>query len=462
MNQARKNSTPGSWSTSKRNWSTGPEPSIPGVWGNRDEFVEFSPPPITPENRDVNLTLVKSAADPAAHPALDVLAQSASTACERTRLKVAEATAEHDHQADQWESNYRAPIIDELQKLIKEKVQLIGQAANCRLVAASEAAKKGLRFVTDDFSSVEACQHAIEQTVKSASVVRGARRTASMKAEVPGWLKMISSISVILLCIMTALGLMEIFGIAIQAALQSPVFVLVLALSLGITLPTMEAALRLGFLIGALGEDKSNPLPSQKSVAGTVFMTAIVIAAGFILGAVDSLGVQAMAQDVAAANARAQEAGPNSVLLPLIGFSFCGIATLMKIASGYFSALETYQDEQIMAIQRSDSDKLRLDCADILALLAEADLADARLVDMQPRIEELTVELGAMVFTADIPEELIEAIAFETESWTGESNRFWAMAWASIPDPTVRHTQFRSQGPSRKSLWSRILGWFRP
>jgi len=434
--------------------------SVSGLGTADPEYIEHSPVLLTSTNVNAILTEVERAAPAPVMPSLKVLATSAVMAHDRYEDKVDEAEQEVSSQRDRWNQFTAGPLEAEFVANESERQKLIGIEASSRAAAAEIAARKGMRFYIEDFASLDAFQDAIDSSCHTSQVVLGNTKTANLKAKVSSWLVGLVAISPLCLCVLTTLGLMKLlFGIDIGGAMQSPMTVLAMSLALGVTVPVLVWAYRLGWLFATVRESKSSALTSIRSGLGLVLGLVLLLLVTAFFAGIDALAVQALVADMAQASRRQGLTADVPSWMPWIGLSFTFAAVMAKAWLGYSDSVQDFQDNLIASSQQNQVDQMRLDLRDAVILVAKADFAAARLVELQPRQEELAGQLGELKFEAEFSDELVEETATERDTWIGESNRFWAVAWSAMTDPTMHQSRGVSNRP-RRSLWQTLFRRF--
>lgn len=415
--------------------------------------IRFSPALLNEGNVDYFLDQAVALVPSTSLSGLRLVAGSAVAAGVATVAKTAEVLAETGKQEVTWAKFNRYPIEDEFALLRAECDGLVGKEAALRKEALSAAATCGMEVNAQDVESLASFQATIERNVFTRPEVLGSKRSADVTSKAEWWVSSIVAVSPLLLCVLTALGLVKLLsGADIQSAMFSPMLPVAIALALGITIPTLLGAYRFGWLIASMNEGKRKLIPTARTLGGMVFGAAAVVIPTVFLAAIDALAVQSLAEDMMKAASRSGAAAPVSWWVPLIGSSFMGAASFAKVWSGYCDSIASYQHDLVLSAQRKQADKLRKATAAIAQLLAQADMAAARLDQVQKRMAEIVGLLAEVKFEPQLSPELLSDLASARNCWMGESARFWAMVWEMVPDPSIRTSRAIRNG-GRKFDW---------
>ena len=388
-----------------------------------------------------------------------LIAISAIEAGARFDEKIEEADREEAAQREEWEQFTAGPLKAEFQALELERQKLVGVAIAARESASAIVARNGMRFQVADLASLEAFQDAIENSYLDADEIRGETQSANLSARVPLWLEGVSAISPLCLCVITTFGLAKLlFGVELTTAFQSPFTILAAALALGITVPSLIWAYRLGWNLATPRENTETAIRSIRSTSALIWGLALLFVATAFLAGIDMMAITAVSSDAAMANSRVGLTADVPWWTPWLGCGFTLAGVAAKAWAGYCDSIQKYQDDLITAVQRSQVERVRADLSEAITHIATADMAEARLTEIKERQDELSDRLGELVFVAEFSEELIEETAVERNTWIGESRRFWALVWATHPLSTDLEASYSTWDQLGASVRSFLFG----
>ena len=452
-------------SANTSNFGDGVLKSVPGLGVSNSDDISFSPPNITTKNVCEILDQVEPAVQATSIGPIRLLAMSAVVAYQHYEAKVSEAMVEVVRQEAEWNQFVRGPIEQEVQGLQNRKLRVAGAESVLRAEAANHASLIGLDFDIGDLDSLQNCQEMIARNVATEPEQRGLSGTTSVKADTPWWMDAISNLSPLLLSLLTAIGLLKLLsGQDIQLALFSPMFPVAITLALGITVPALVGAYRLGWMIAVPKSSKNSMTSAIAVLVGIV----IIASATALLASIDAFAVQALAEDMLRKNARTGVEQPINPWLQWIGFGFMVVGMMSKVWSGYCDSLENSQEDQSAAIVFTNTEAARLKAIPVVQCIAQADSIAAELDRINEELDERGMALEDLTFTPKLSKELIEETATERNAWIGESGRFWVdvieavnnhpLAPAERPKMTARLARFFDavRGKARQPfLWVR-------
>lgn len=432
--------------------------SVPGLGLPDSKELEFSPVLITPDNYQSILSSVGCAVSADELARLRIVAISAIQAYNRYCAKVAAAAAQLG--IDKTE---RAATIttlrDELRQLESAGGNLRDFVHGIHMIASSAAAAQGLEFTEEDLVDVASVQQMLERNARTVSDI-GTTGSAAIDTPSPAWVRAIVQVGPVLVSTLTAAGLLKLLtGGDLQTSVTGPMFPLAVGLGLGVTVPVLAGAYRLGWFTASSAEASDGRVHPIRTRTGLALGTAALIATALPVAGVDALGVAAFGQDLARSASRAGSQSDTSWWLPLIGFAFMGSATISKVWAGYCDCAERYQADQLSGAIVKSAAEIRKSCELIVEAVGLANIVEKRRAEVAELIQAKESQINSGEESgAEVPEEVKAAARNEQASWIGESNRFWRMVWDALPDVTVRADESNPRRKQPRSVWSRIFG----